>query len=206
MSEATDWKRNIFTGFILILPILAHRMRIDNDIWFILNHGRYVLDYGIPYFEPFTIHEGMHFVMQQWLAAVIYWAAYDKLGFLGVNLIVIAVYASVVFITYKTCRMLSNGNFIVTITVSTMVSVFLSVFMNQRPYIFFIMIITLELFILESFIATRKLRYLLFLPLLSMLQVNLQAAMWPVLFIILFPYLIDGLSFRVWKFRDRVTV
>ena len=38
----------------------------DNDIWFLLNNGRYVINSGIPVVDPFTIHEGLKYVMQQW--------------------------------------------------------------------------------------------------------------------------------------------
>ena len=51
----------------LFIGLLFIGREIDNDGWFLLNHGRYVLEYGIPYVEPFTIHENFSFVMQHYL-------------------------------------------------------------------------------------------------------------------------------------------
>lgn len=34
-------------------------------------------NYGIPHTKPFTIHEGFHFVMQQWLFALGIWKIYE---------------------------------------------------------------------------------------------------------------------------------
>ena len=53
--------------FILLIAciLLLFTTRFNNDGWFLLNSGRYVENYGIPHTEPFTIHEGFHFVMQQ---------------------------------------------------------------------------------------------------------------------------------------------
>ena len=67
-----------------IFLLLIKGFHLDNDIWFIFNHGRYVLSNGFPYIEPFTIHEGFKFVMQQWLSAVIYYSIYKYLGVIGV--------------------------------------------------------------------------------------------------------------------------
>ena len=62
--------------YFLIFPILASLIlltrNLDNDIWFLLTHGRYVMEHGFPMIEPFTIHEGFKFVMQQWLSAAIF--------------------------------------------------------------------------------------------------------------------------------------
>lgn len=57
--------------------LLLITSRFNNDGWFLLNSGRYVENFGIPHTEPFTIHEGFHFVMQQWLFALGLWKIYE---------------------------------------------------------------------------------------------------------------------------------
>ena len=56
---------------------------INNDAWFLLNCGRYVESYGIPHIEPFTLHEGWHYVMQQWLIAIGLGNIYSAVGTAG---------------------------------------------------------------------------------------------------------------------------
>ena len=61
-------KKMLFLYFNIPL-ILVLFWRVEyNDIWFLLNHGKYVLNNGFPSIEPFTIHQNFSFVMQQWLS------------------------------------------------------------------------------------------------------------------------------------------
>ena len=57
-------------GFIyLFLPLfffLYINFLRETDIWFILSHERYILNHGFPHTEFLTIHEDLHFIMQQW--------------------------------------------------------------------------------------------------------------------------------------------
>jgi hypothetical protein len=55
----------------------------------------------------------------------------------------------------------------------------------------------LELYSLESFIAYRNNKYLIVLPVLSIILINLHAAMWPILFVMLLPYIIDSFNFKI---------
>ncbi len=63
----------LFLVFLFLPCLFFINNTLDNDIWFLLNSGRYVFAHGIPYMEPFTIHQGFDFVMQQWLSACIFW-------------------------------------------------------------------------------------------------------------------------------------
>ena len=69
--------------FIFLVPIVfsyIKNAKLDNDIWFLLNHGRYVFEHGIVYIEPFSIHNNLNFVMQQWLSSSIFWIIYKYFG------------------------------------------------------------------------------------------------------------------------------
>ena len=76
-------KKMMFLYFnIPLIIVLAWQINY-NDIWFLLNHGRYILNNGFPTIEPFTIHQNFSFVMQQWLSAVIFYLSYSVLGKYG---------------------------------------------------------------------------------------------------------------------------
>lgn len=182
---------------LLYIPCFLVGNKLDNDIWFILNSGRYVINNGIPYIEPFTIHQGMAFVMQQWLSSVIFWTAYNSLGEKGLIYIVILIYAILVFLIFKLSMLLSEDNFFVSYLVTVLASLGIFIFMVQRPYIFMFLIITTELYFLELYIKHNNGKYLIPLVLLSAVQINLQAAMWPVQFVVLLPYLIDSFKFKI---------
>ena len=49
---------------LLVIPfvlVCLENKTPDNDIWFLFNNGKYVLNYGIPHTDPFTIHIGLHY-------------------------------------------------------------------------------------------------------------------------------------------------
>ncbi len=44
---------------LLIIPCVLINLKLDNDIWFLLHGGRYVLQNGIPHTDPFVLHENL---------------------------------------------------------------------------------------------------------------------------------------------------
>ena len=186
---------------LLLVPCVFGLVRsLDNDIWFLLNHGRYVLANGIPHIEPFTIHQGFHFVMQQWLSASIFWLSYSGLGAMGVKLVVMFCYIALVFFIYKICMLVSDNYFLISFFVTFLVSIIFVFFMISRPYVFSTLIFAVEFYLLESYRKTENKKFLYFLPLLSVLLINFQAAMWPMLFIFLAPYIIETIKFKIGPF------
>ena len=181
---------------LIFLPCLIIPLHLDNDIWFLLNSGRYVLQHGIPTIEPFTMHPNFHFVMQQWLSATIFWSIYAKFGAVGILALVFVVSFATVFVLYKLISLIANGNEIATFVTAMMASAALKPAMISRPMIFTILILICELYCMEQFIRTKKPLWLLPLPAFSALLVNLHAAMWPMQFIILLPYCVDAFRFK----------
>ena len=183
---------------LLLLPcLLVLAKGLDNDIWFLLNSGRYVLENGIPHVEPFTIHQGWNFVMQQWLSGVIFWLTYNSLGEMGLRLLVMTLYGLITFFAYRLCMKISEGNFLISYATCFVMSALLFPFMTERPYIFSSLILLVEIYMLESYLLNKDRSYLFALPLLSVALINLHAAMWPMMFIIMIPYLIDSFRFKL---------
>lgn len=181
---------------LVFLPCLIVSLRMDNDIWFLLTSGRYVLEHGIPFLEPFTLHQNFSFVMQQWLSAVIFWSVYSKLGSVGLIALVFVVFVATVAVIVLLTQHLSSGNQVAVFFTSLFASAALKTVMVTRPMMFTMLILALELYLLERFISGKNWKFLLPLPILSALLINLHAAMWPIQFVILLPYLIDSFSFR----------
>ena len=72
----------LLVALIIAIPLAVFLIRdIDNDTWFMLNHGRYIMKNGLyPQYEPFTVHEGMEFTFQKWLSCILFWLIYKYLG------------------------------------------------------------------------------------------------------------------------------
>jgi hypothetical protein len=182
---------------LLFLPCLLIRRVLDNDTWFLLNSGRYVMNNGIPHIEPFSIHENMEFVMQQWLTDVVFWNIYDLAGEFGLFLFVTICYAVVIFLLYKLTMNISEGNFFVSFSVTMLATILIFTYMVVRPTIITLVLVMIELNVLEYYAKSNEYKYLIILPVLSLLMINFHAALWPMLFVLILPYVIDSYKFKV---------
>ena len=191
-------KKTLFLYFnIPLLLVLAFRVNY-NDIWFLLNHGRYVLNNGFPLIEPFTIHENFAFVMQQWLSSVIFYLSYSILGKYGLLILTLLVTGYIIFISYKLCMLLSDKRHTLSVILTTVMTTLLAFyFITSRPHIFTFAILITEIYLLEKYIREKDNKYLYGLPILSLLQINLHASMFFMLFAFLLPYLIDSFHYKI---------
>lgn len=198
MNEAF-LKNNKFNGLFFcsaFIGIFFITFKLDSDGWFLLNGGRYVLTHGIPYIEPFTIHENLHFVMQQWLTGVVFWSIYSNFGLEGLLLLIYVIFAVMVVVLYRLCMLISNDNFQMSVIVTTIAGIFISFFMVTRPQIFSALILLVTIYCMELYVQRKRVRYLIALPILSLLLINVHASLWPMLFVVMIPYLIDSFPFK----------
>ena len=188
-------------SLLLLLFIYYRNYKLDGDTWFLLNHGRYVFYHGIPKIEPFTIHSNLSFVMQQWLASLIFFLSYHFLGIKSLFGVCVLLNYLFFYICYKLCMLISENNykisFIVTIIIDFLLLAF--GFIVIRPQLFTFCLIAFLFFCLESYIRKRNVKYLYLLPVISILQVNLHASMWWMLYVFMLPYLLDGFKIRKYK-------
>lgn len=191
-----------YLSLIFFLPCIFNALReIDNDFWFLLNHGRYVLEHGFPTVEPFTIHTGLDFVMQQWLSAVIFDLVYASFGTIGIKLLVFICYLLSIAIFYKLCMRLSKNFFFLSYLLTIVFSLLISYFMVERPFLFMTLILLSEVFVLEQYAGNPDKRntykLVIALPILSMLLVSIQASMWLMLFVLMLPYIVGAFHFKI---------
>ena len=179
----------LFAGLLLIYGGL------DGDCWFLLNHGRYAVEHGIPHIEPFTIHENFAFVMQQWLTSAIFWEIYKYFSAEGLVGFLHPIGALTIYAFYRLSLIVSKENRDTALVLSSLVGIVICfLFIRTRPQIFSTLIFILEIVSLELLRQSNKRKYIFIFPLLSLALVNLHAAMWPMLLIFLLPFLFDHLA------------
>jgi len=191
-------KKNVFLYSLFFIPIiifLIQNKEVENDLWFLLNSGRYVLENGIPHIEPFTIHANMAFTMPQWLSAVIFFFIYNNFGILGLHLLVILIGILILILFYK-LNMEISKNKIISIISTTIFGVLLQKYIITRPQIFTYLILLIELLCLEKYTKKSEIKYLIILPFLSILEINLHASMWMMLHLFLLPYILNGIKIK----------
>lgn len=178
---------------------------LQTDTYWLINTGKYIAHNGLPYIEPFTIHEGLSLVVQQWLSTIIFYAGYKVGGVLGVHLLSMFMYAVIVFMAYRLALQLAEGKRVIAAYLAIFMGVCLSIYMVPRPQIFSLSAFICQIYLLEFYIRDPRRRGLIVagLSFLSLLLINIHAAMWPVFFLLLLPYLIDGFRFKLGKIEGQ---
>lgn len=175
--------------------LLLITSRFNNDGWFLLNSGRYVENFGIPHTEPFTIHEGFHFVMQQWLFALGLWKIYEIGQMQGVLLFTWAMGAVFIFVFYKLLQLVDSHDAAVSRILTVGAAALMSVYFTQRPQIASSLIFLIEIYVLEYLKEKERPPWTIYglFFILSALLINLHAAMWPMLSVFVLPYLAESI-------------
>ena len=177
-------------AFLLIGVVcvqLIFKLPEESDTNFIMNLGRYILAHGFPHVDPFTIHDGIQLVAQQWLSGIIFWQAWQSFGVAGLKLTDFGFGALMIILHWRLCLFVS-GNKLVALCLSFVVGLLTATSIVPRPQIFSTPILLAEVFLLEKFTRTGDAKFLIPLPPLSVLLINFHAAVWLMMFVIAMPF------------------
>ncbi len=163
----------------------------DTDLWYHLNGGRYILEHNsIPRDSSFFsfIEPPREWVDYYWLFQLLVYKIYTFSGYYGLvflrALIFIAIMLLIYLILNKNLK--DKPTIYRAITFSLFVLFLIPRFHLIRPHMFTYLFIVLFIYILEL-----KPRYTFFLPVVSILWVNLHGIVYPVMILIILAYLID---------------
>lgn len=207
MDTKTEKIRKFFLLFIIIaVPTAIFLIRdLDNDTWFMLNHGRYILKNGLyPEFEPFTVHEGMHFTFQKWLCCILFWLIYKYCGKLALKLFCLLVFLAFDFAMYKLLMYTKPNSKVQHLLTLAVMNIFMGQFMYTRPQLFTYLFLAVELLILEKYVQEHKVVLLAIIPILSVIEIQIHSTIWPILLIYMLPYMFDFSSSK--KVCDKIKV
>ena len=166
------------------------------DVYYFIPSGAYIEQYGFPHELMFSVHAGEHFhyIMQQWLFALWNWKVYQAFGLYGVLFCGYLTNIAFLLLLHRLLLCVSGGRRGLAFTETFLAGFFVLMLDTGRPYTLTCCFLLIELIFLQQLRAHPALRrcgYVLF-PLLSVLEINLHAAMWPMLLIFLLPYFFES--------------
>ena len=148
-----------------------------------------------------SMHSDMKIVLQQWLSTVIFYLAYSRLGIIGLSIVLYICFACICVLSYKTI-LLITGNELVSAVLAAVIDILLfNPFIVTRPQVFTYVILLFEIYLLEKHAQTKKYKYLIGIPLLSLAQINLHASMWPMMFVFMLPYIAGAIPVKIKSFK-----
>lgn len=168
-------------AIMALIPAIRTAGTLDTDGWFLLASGRVVVESGFPTTNPFTAIDGQRIVIQQWLHDVWLYLCWNAAGYTGVA-VSVAIPAALALWAYigSVSRLARNARYpwapllIGAVGFALMVS-----YLSVRPSLWTAALLFLAISSCLEWRRRADTRWLWALPVISLLSVNLQAALWP---------------------------
>lgn len=152
----------------------------DSDGWFLLATGREIVKNGIPYANPWSFSSYRPIVVQQWLHDVLLYGSYTLAGYAGTivyqALLAVLVALSIAFaIRGFDDRSLTLPRLLFCIGLALFGA---GIYVSVRPTAWSMACMCLTIGVCTRWKRTGDWRYLMALPAITVLHVNMQSAMW----------------------------
>lgn len=187
----------IYIPFAVILFLFIAYMTadvyFDNDGYWILSTGEYIINHGIPKINPFTFIPNLNIIIQQWPWAVYCYKIYSLFGNKGIYISALSLFLINVFLFSRIAKIKKadiNLSVIFVLFIFTINYVFISI----RPTMLTVLLLAMEIYILEYYKNTNKKCVLIVLVLLSLLEINIHSAIWFLHFVFLLPYIVPPIK------------
>ena len=192
--------RYLIAFLVPMLIVMGINHHLDNDSWDVLAEGRYIVENGIYHEDVLSIHEGLHAVVQNYGFATIFYLIYSAFGVPGIYLAMLILNFVILFLLYKICMLFSNKNVKLSLTLMAVTDIILAFgfIVTRAQMVDYIVLLTL-IYVLELFIKTGKNKFLVVVPILSILMINLHASTWWMLLAVLAAYMVGGIKkYKIW--------
>ena len=189
--------KHIYVPFLLLLFLfvsyLVSDCFFDNDGYWIIASGKYIVENGIPKTNPFTFVKDLEIIIQQWPWAIYCYKIYSSFGNIGIYISSMLFFLLNLIVFYRLAR-LKDSHAKITTTFAILIFLTCYVFISIRPTMITVLLLGLEVYILEYYRKTNKSWILLFLVLISFLEINLHSAIWFLHFVFMLPYLVPPIK------------
>lgn len=168
-------------AIMALIPTIRLAGTLDTDGWFLLASGRIVVESGIPSTNPFSAIAGQGIVLQQWLHDAWLYLWWKAAGYTGVA-VSVAVPAALALWAYTvTVSWLARNprHPWAPLLIGAFGFVLMTSYLSVRPSLWTAALLFVSISTCLEWRRGASSRCLLVLPIVSLLSVNLQAALWP---------------------------
>lgn len=168
-------------AIMALIPTIRSAGTLDTDGWFLLASGREIVESGIPVTNPFTAIAGQGIVLQQWLHDAWLYLWWKAAGYTGVA-VSVAVPAALTLWAYTdtVSRLAQNPRYPwAPLLISAVGFALMTSYLSVRPSLWTAALLFVTISTCIEWRRGAGSRCLLVLPVVSLLSVNLQAALWP---------------------------
>ena len=180
--------------FIILIVSSCITKTMQNDTFFTIATGNYILENGYDNLDHLSWHENLNFYKLRWGFDVIIALIYNSFNFTGIYIFVLII-ASITGIALFNILLKQNCKIIVSfiITISAMLFTNDVWGFTARAQIISYLLLLLEVFCIEKLIESKKAIYYIYLFIISVLLVNFHASVWMMTLILMGPYFVEAL-------------
>ena len=188
MDKKTIIKFNILAIIcIIIFSFSLAPKTLQNDTYYTIKIGEHIMQNGIDRQDPFSWHD-LKYTYPHWLYDVFIYQIYSNFGMDGIYISTVVLSCLLGVLLYITSSKVNKKPlfaFILTIGVMYLVRDYIAARAQLVTFILFVF----EIFLVESFLETKKIRYVIGLLIDACLIANMHAAVFYFFFILLMPYI-----------------
>ena len=186
---------NIILISLLILFTIGNvEVKFQNDTFFDIPIGKYVLENGIDMMDHFTWHTDLTYTYSHWLFGIVEAVLYDVFGFTGIYIMVLLI-ASITSITiFIILNKMGNNKILSFLITISAVCIGAHAFAARAQIITFLLFI-IEFYCIEKLVETNKNIYSVILIIIPIIIANVHASVWIISFIFYLPYIAE---FMIW--------
>lgn len=164
----------LFT-IILFLALFTMTVReiSDPDFWWHLRAGQYMVENAtVPHTDPFSFTaQGKEWITHEWLSEVFIYGLYR----LGSFALLTVLFSAIITVAFAITYLRSNGRPYLAGFALLLGALATAPTWGVRPQMLTLLLMSVFLFLLDRYTATRNIRFLIPLPLLMILWVNLHS-------------------------------
>ena len=148
------------------------------------------------YTDVLTMHDGLNLVVQNYGFAAIFYLIFSVFGAPGLYVMLLVLNFVICYLLYKICMLISNKNLNLSLVLMMVTNLLLvySTFVTTRAQMVSYVIFLGLIYVLELYVKTGKSKFLAWLPVLSLLQINLHSSVWWMLILVWLVYVIDSIK------------
>lgn len=161
---------------------------LQNDTYYTITLGKYILNNGIDMMEHFSWHEGLIYTYPHWLYDIFIYIIYNAFGFFGIYVSTIVLTAILGISIYIVASKLSKNN-LISLFVTLLVLFLGKDYMTARAQLVTFILFVWTIYFIENFLDTKKVKYVIGLIIIPIIIANVHAAVFPFYFILYLPYI-----------------
>ena len=183
---------------IIILCFAISPKTLQNDTFYTIRIGELIVNNGIDMTDHFSWHQDLKYTYPHWLYDVGIYEIYHLGEMTGIQdggmlfiyastIILASILGIVIYLINKKLTKNQLISFFVTLFEIYLLKDFIAARAQLVTYILF----ALTILCIESFLESKKKRYLIGLVLISLIMANVHVAVWPFFFVVFLPYIAE---------------